>query len=83
MICSIFGFYQVLDSMLCTLEWKSQYKNDIHCNQEFIMGEGKGVSNVLYTLCNNSSESNMTSCLVHVTKPVKVLNTQFSSDYEK
>ena len=34
-----------------------------YCNQEFIMPEGKRVSNVLYTLCNKSSESNVTSVL--------------------
>ena len=33
------------------------------------MHKGKRVLNVLYTLCNKSSESNVTSCLAHVTKP--------------
>ena len=33
------------------------------------MREEKRVSNALYTLCNMSSESNVTSCLAHVTKP--------------
>ena len=37
--------------------------------QEFIMWEGRRVSNALYTLYNMSSESNMTSRLAHVTKP--------------
>ena len=37
--------------------------------QEFIMHEGKSVSNVLYTLWNKSSESNVTSCLAHMTEP--------------
>ena len=32
------------------------------------MRDGKRVLNTLYTLCNKSSESNMTSRLVHVTK---------------
>ena len=32
------------------------------------MHEGKRVCNVLYTLCNKSSECNVTSHLVHVTK---------------
>ena len=33
------------------------------------MHEGKKVLNALYTLCNKSSESNVTSRLAHVTKP--------------
>ena len=33
--------------------------------QEFIMCKGKRVSNTLYTLCNKSSESNVTWGLLH------------------
>ena len=37
--------------------------------KEFILREGKRVSNVLYTLCNKSLESNVMSHLAHETKP--------------
>ena len=40
----------------------------IALSQEFIMHKGKRVSNALYTRCNKSLESNVTSRLAHVTK---------------
>ena len=42
---------------------------NIHYMQEFIMCQGKRVLHALYTLCNKSLESNVTSCHEHITKP--------------
>ena len=63
--------------------WKYKMKMfNAQYKQEFITCDGKRVSNSLYTLCNKSSESNVTSRLAHVTKPVcKTLG--FSPDYAK
>ena len=58
------------------------YAIKISCNQEFVMRAGRRVSNMLYALCNKSLESNVTSCLAHVTKPMSQ-TLGFSSDYEK
>ena len=44
------------------------------------MCEGKRVSNALYTLCNKSWESNVTSRLAHMTKP-RSQTLDFSPDY--
>ena len=70
-----------------------RYPRPIHCvrkqicvhyalYQKFIMRKGKRVSNALYTLCNKSLESNVTSRLVHVTKP-RCQTLNFSPDYAK
>ena len=46
------------------------------------MCEGKRVSNTLYNLYNKSSESNVTSYLVHVTNP-RSQSLTFSPDYKR
>ena len=48
----------------------------------YIMQEGKRVLNALYTLCNNSSGSNVTSHLEHMIK-LRSQTLYFSPDYEK
>ena len=46
------------------------------------MRKGKRVLNALHTLCSKSSESNVASRLVHVTKP-RCSTLGFSLGYEK